>query len=105
MLTPVRRHKRRGRTLVALVALLALAAAGVVASVIVRSWRTQSHTHTSAVTPTQARRVVSRRVPVIAPLAERTTGRLAAPVQDEAAVLLGGPHAMLLGGLTAADTS
>jgi YVTN family beta-propeller protein len=38
-------------------------------------------------------------------LVERATGRLRAPVQDAAAVPLGGERAMLLGGLTAADTS
>jgi DNA-binding beta-propeller fold protein YncE len=38
-------------------------------------------------------------------LTERQTGRLLTPVQDAAAVALGGDRAMLLGGLTAADTS
>jgi DNA-binding beta-propeller fold protein YncE len=38
-------------------------------------------------------------------LVERTTGSLAAPLQDAAAVTLGDGRAMLLGGLTAADTS
>ena len=38
-------------------------------------------------------------------LSERQTGNLHAPVQDAAAVALGGGRAMLLGGLTAADTS
>jgi DNA-binding beta-propeller fold protein YncE len=38
-------------------------------------------------------------------LAERQTGRLQSPVQDAAAVSLGGDRALLLGGLTAADTS
>ena len=38
-------------------------------------------------------------------LAERPLGSLQAPVQDAAAVALGGGRALLLGGLTAADTS
>jgi YVTN family beta-propeller protein len=38
-------------------------------------------------------------------LVERQTGHLQSPVQDAAAVSLGGDRAMLLGGLTAADTS
>ena len=38
-------------------------------------------------------------------LASAATGRLDAPLQDAAAVPLDGSHAMLLGGLTAADTS
>ena len=38
-------------------------------------------------------------------LAERPTGRLRAPVQDAAATAVGAGRAMLLGGLTAADTS
>jgi len=38
-------------------------------------------------------------------LVERTTGRLTAPVQAAAAAALGGNQVVLLGGLTAADTS
>jgi DNA-binding beta-propeller fold protein YncE len=38
-------------------------------------------------------------------LAERQSGTLQSPVQDAAVVSLGGSRAMLLGGLTAADTS
>ena len=48
---------------------------------------------------TTPRAVVTRR------LASRRAGRLDAPLQDAAAVSLDGSRAMLLGGLTAADTS
>jgi len=48
---------------------------------------------------TKPRAVVTRR------LAFRPAGRLDAPLQDAAAVSLDGTRAMLLGGLTAADTS
>src|SRR5437879_3588164 len=47
---------------------------------------------------------VAARPPPVHVIALRS-GNLAAPVQDESAVAVDGSHAMLLGGLTAADTS
>lgn len=51
----------------------------------------------------QGRSVVSR--PVSFRLRAATTGTLATPIQDAAIAAVGGNHAFLLAGLTAADTS
>src|SRR5512132_404563 len=56
--------------------------------------------------PVSAKAIRTRpRTAVTRTLASRRAGRLDAPLQDAAAVSLDGSRAMLLGGLTAADTS
>src|SRR5262249_58091196 len=70
-------------------------------------WRAPDrHSGASAADPvsTTATRATHHHIAFRA-LASRTVGRLDAPLQDAAAVALGGSRAMLLGGLTAADTS
>ena len=100
-----RRRARRRRRVLALLVVLGCAAA-VAAAAIVATSGGSSHAATSPKTSTAAgtRRTTAQK-PRSTRLVERATGRLAAPVQDAAAVALVGDRAMLLGGLTAADTS
>ncbi len=90
---------RRGKLLLGVLALVACAAGAALVA---------GHRHAStAADPIPARTVgrTSHAKPSSLRLAERRTGRLRAPVQDEAATAVDGDRAMLLGGLTAADTS
>ena len=101
-LTPVERrrrrpHRQRRRMLPLLVVLVCLAAAGAIAAIVATRGGGPSaapQTTIRAPVPPRPFRLV-----------ERSTGRLAEPVQDAAAVGLAGGRAMLLGGLTAADRS
>lgn len=97
MLSPARRRGRRRLRFIALV-LIAVAGAGAAAAATL--W-TDSDADSSMVQTTV--RTQAAVGPVL--LAERQTGHLLTPVQDAAAASLGGDRAMLLGGLTAADTS
>src|SRR5436190_12478556 len=91
------------RRLVAL-ALLVVAGAGVAAvgHSVVEAQEPSTTTPSIASMPTK-RHARPRGQPLR--LAERQTGRLQSPVQDAAAVALADGRTMLLGGLTAADTS
>ncbi len=95
-------NRRRGVAL--LIALLA-ASAGIIAwAVVDRGEAEPPHPRRTVTKP--AARVHPQRTtrPSSVALLTRRTGRLASPVQD-AAVAAGGHRAVLLGGLTAADTS
>ena len=91
------------RRLIALV-LLVVVGAGVAAvgHSVVEAQEPSATTASIASTPTK-RHARPRQHPLR--LAERQTGRLQSPVQDAAAAPLAGGRTMLLGGLTAADTS
>ena len=110
-LTPVERrrrrpHRQRRRMLPPLVVLVCLAAAGAIAAIVATRGGSPSaapQTTIRAAVPALRR---ARLKPRPLRLVERSTGRLAEPVQrDAAAVALAGGRAMLLGGLTAADRS
>jgi YVTN family beta-propeller protein len=106
-LPPVGRpRRRRSRRNVSPVLVVGVAVGLVViAGIVVRALRgghpagPRAPVATTTVPVVSARRRLRRLV-----LVERTTGSLAAPVQDEAAAPVGA-GAMLLGGLTSADTS
>ena len=108
-LTPVERrrrrpHRQRRRMLPLLVVLVCLAAAGAIAAIVAtRGGSPSAAPQTTIRAAVPALRRARLRRPVA--LVERSTGRLAEPVQDAAAVALAGGRAMLLGGLTAADRS
>jgi DNA-binding beta-propeller fold protein YncE len=92
----------RRRKLVHVIAAACAISAGVAAIVATRGGsrpRERQETRSVAVQPSSPRRRRSFR------LVEHATGRLAAGVQDAAAVALGSGRMMLLGGLTSADTS
>src|SRR5947207_2505316 len=91
------------RRLIALV-LLVVVGAGVAAvgHSVVEAQESSATTASIASTPTK-RHARPRKHPLR--LAERQTGRLQSPVQDAAAAPLAGGRTILLGGLTAADTS
>jgi DNA-binding beta-propeller fold protein YncE len=90
-----------GKTLVAaLVVACALFGALLLAG---RHGRAAPRSARAASTPVQALAVQPRRRPIH--LFARRTGRLHDPVQDASVVALDGSHALLLGGLTASDTS
>ncbi len=91
----------RRRVLVAVAALVVAVVAVSLALVPHRVQQATAPTTTDAPPPVRVRHAAHRPPP---PLAERRTGTLAAPVQDEAAAPAPG-GAMLLGGLTAADQS
>jgi YVTN family beta-propeller protein len=98
-----RRRIRRRRGLSALlIAVACLVVGGVAALVASGGDAPTTTTAIRALAPRARRRSPSK---LARHLSERTTGGLAAPVQDAAAVALGGGRAMLLGGLTAADVS
>ena len=80
-----------------------VAAAAAVALVVGRNGSSPDVTPAVTRPAPKARPRVGRSPPPA--LVERGTGTLTAPVQDAAAVALGAGRAMLLGGLTAADTS
>ena len=93
-------RSRKGRAAGAFV--LLVVGAAVVGTLVFR------HGHASATNPTiPAAKPAHRNHPLrrFLHLAERQIGRLQAPVQDAAAASLAGGRTMLLGGLTAADTS
>ncbi|MHB8659501.1 MAG: YVTN family beta-propeller repeat protein [Solirubrobacteraceae bacterium] len=98
-----RRRRRRTRLLPLLVLFACLVAAGtIVALVAARADGPPAGQRASgAAAPTRGARRDRR--PLL--FVERSTGSLTAPVQDAAAVALGGDQAMLLGGLSAADRS
>ena len=103
MLTRARRRRRlRYRGALLLGALLLV---GFATTVALRRTSGNSATGTAGAPPTTTRRSVAHRERAAVRLVERPTGRLAAPVQDEAVAGLTAQSAMLLGGLTAADTS
>ena len=110
-LTPVdRRHRRRRRRRLRLVRFGAVVACVLIAGSDRRGARPRWWTTGMAVRPQRRRRQRRRRRrshrssgPLR--LIEVATGRLATPVQDAAAAALGADRIMLLGGLTAADTS
>ena len=89
-----------GRRIGVALALAALAAVGL--------WWALARGNTNAAAPvattTAHRKVVVARVKTVPALSERVTGSLGAPLQDPASALAGA-GALLLGGLTAADTS
>ncbi len=92
----------------ALLVVIAAAVAGVVAAVFRHGHdSTKPSPAAPATRSASSATVVARTRRVVPPvtLRERPTGSLGTPVQDAAAVALGGGRAMLLGGLTAADTS
>jgi DNA-binding beta-propeller fold protein YncE len=99
MLSPAR---RRGRRRLRLLVLLLIVAGGAGAGLLL----TGSDRDASA-DDRPAVQAAANEVSVTSParFVERQTGTLQSPVQDAAAVSLGGNRAMLLGGLTAADTS
>src|SRR5579884_496980 len=106
MLTRVeRRRKRPAPRRVATIAILALvgAAIGVVAALSTRHHGQHTAASTTARTATTARVATRPRAP--ARLAERRLGALPSAVQDAAATVLPHGRVVLLGGLTAADTS
>jgi len=86
----------------ALVVLLG-AAIAIVVAVATRGGRRSVSVPPTTGVPVAVQSARSTRHPVR--LAEHPTGRLAAPVQDAAVVALSGGRAMLLGGLTATDSS
>ena len=100
MLSPGR---RRGRRRLRLLVLLLIAAGGAAAAGVLLTGRAGG----SSTEDAAPRATAAIRTAVATPtrLTERQTGSLQSPVQDAAAVSLGGNRAMLLGGLTAADTS
>ena len=101
-----RRGRRRRRPLVLLAVGAACAVGGGLAALAALGGGSSSPrapATTSSAAGSAAARLQRRPRSIL--LAERTTGRLAAPVQDAAAVALGGARVMLLGGLSAADTS
>ncbi len=100
MLSPGR---RRGRRRLRLLVLVLIVAGGSVAAGVLLTGKAGGSS-TKDATP---RATVAIRTAVATPsrLTERRTASLQSPVQDAAAVSLGGNRAMLLGGLTAADTS
>lgn len=109
-LTPVQRRRRRrrrrasGRVVVALLGSAALAG-GAAGALLLRGGG--SEPTPSVASPTAALRATQpreRRAWAVR-LVERSTGRLGAPVQDAAAAPLGDGRGLLVGGLTAADTS
>ena len=88
-----------------LLVVLACVVAGVAGAILAtRGGSPRDATPPSTAAATRATRTAGRK-PRNVRLIEQATGRLAAPVQDAAAVALGRNRAMLLGGLTAADTS
>ena len=97
MLSPARRRGRRRLRFLA----LALTVAGLVVAAAASTLSNDSDADSSTV----QRGATTRAATGPARLAERQTGRLQSPVQDAAAVSLGGDRALLLGGLTAADRS
>src|SRR5689334_20607068 len=84
---------------------LAGLAAGVCCAFLLAGCDRGSHrTEAPAKKNPHAKRAPTRRTPALR-LAERRTGMLQAAVQDAAAVTVDRNRALLLGGLTAADTS
>jgi DNA-binding beta-propeller fold protein YncE len=107
-----RRHRpRRRRRLLPLVLALVCVVASVAAVGAIVAWTQRGADAAPAATataPTTTTTTAARRPrPIVKPvtLEEASTGTLAAPVQNEAAAAVGGGRIMLLGGLTAADTS
>ena len=96
--------RRRGRRRLRLFVLLLVVAGGAVAAGVLLTGRGGS---SPAGDPPAAKGAAAVPVSATSParFVERQTGNLQSPVQDAAAVSLGGDRAMLLGGLTAADTS
>jgi YVTN family beta-propeller protein len=110
VLTPVSRRprpRRRRLLLGPVVAAAAVLATALLATGLLWPMHTRRKSDPPAPTVVRRQTTVARRVRRPIPVAhtERSTGRLAAPVQDEAATWSGGRRALLLGGLTAADTS
>src|SRR5207237_5191448 len=100
-----RRNVRRWWPAVAALA-LAAAAAGLVAALLERADDRASVARTVQTPPTVGAPAPPRRSPPRpVRLVERRLASLDAPVQDAAAVALDGRRALLLGGLTASDTS
>jgi YVTN family beta-propeller protein len=100
-----RRRRRRLARLLPLVAVLAVVG-GAVAWVADRGGDSKPRRSAAARTKPRAPRG-SAGPKASAPITffERVTGRLAAPVQDAASAAIGHGHLLLLGGLSAADTS
>ena len=97
---PIQRATSRRAALVG----AALIGALVTGAIVLRSHGRDDHR--AAIDPVSVKAVRTRPHAVVPrTLTSRPTGRLDAPLQDAAAVSLGGSRAMLLGGLTAADTS
>jgi YVTN family beta-propeller protein len=104
-----RRHERKRRHLFprSLIALVVVLALGTVAAMLVRSG-TKTTAPAARMAPSAAGSTSPSSRPVAQPvqrdLAEQVTGSLPAPLQDPSYVA-SGPRALLLGGLTASDTS
>ena len=97
---PIQRATSRRAALVG----AALIGALVTGAIVLRSHGRDDHR--AAIDPVSVKAIRTRPHAVVPrTLTSRPTGRLDAPLQDAAAVSLGGSRAMLLGGLTAADTS
>jgi YVTN family beta-propeller protein len=104
-LDPVERRPGRRRRMLLLVAVVCLAAAGAVAAIVATRGGGRSAAPQTTVGGSGPAVRAAGATPRTLRLVERATGRLAEPVQDAAMVALTGKRAMLLGGLTAADTS
>jgi len=97
-------RSREGRVAGALVVLVAGAAA--VGVLVFRHGRPSATTATTASTTVASKAAHDpHRLRRFLRLAERQIGRLQSPVQDAAAASVAGGRTLLLGGLTAADTS